>query len=125
MSEDFVSLPSWERGLKYSGFVLQELKILSLPSWERGLKYKGQCRPKQHIQSLPSWERGLKFVSQNQHRRTPESLPSWERGLKYQKKLPTVESDHVAPLVGAWIEIVDCLWFSGFWLCRSPRGSVD
>ena len=33
------------------------------------------------------------------------SLPSWERGLKYLKKLPVVGSDHVAPLVGAWIEI--------------------
>ena len=34
-----------------------------------------------------------------------KSLPSWERGLKYLKKLPVVGSDHVAPLVGAWIEI--------------------
>ena len=34
------------------------------------------------------------------------SLPSRERGLKYQKKLPTVESDHVAPLAGARIEII-------------------
>ena len=36
------------------------------------------------------------------------SLPSWERGLKYLKKLPVVGSDHVAPLVGAWIEITEC-----------------
>ncbi len=34
------------------------------------------------------------------------SLPSWERGLKYLKKLPVVGSDHVAPLVGAWIEMM-------------------
>ena len=33
-----MSLPSWERGLKYYTSVIDILKRLSLPSWERGLK---------------------------------------------------------------------------------------
>ena len=36
-----------------------------------------------------------------------ESLPSWERGLKFDKGIPLYSSSHVAPLVGAWIEIVN------------------
>ena len=75
------------------------------------------------------------------------SLPSWERGLKFRKAtVPTLLSS-VAPLVGAWIEIRDFIYYSvprrvaplvGAWIeidddeddeeeeaGRSPRGSVD
>ena len=34
----FVSLPSWERGLKFGLYKVLMLHVLSLPSWERGLK---------------------------------------------------------------------------------------
>ena len=34
------------------------------------------------------------------------SLLSWERGLKYADNSESVAPDSVAPLVGAWIEIV-------------------
>ena len=34
------------------------------------------------------------------------SLPSWERGLKYRIIFPEEVPEHVAPLVGAWIEIL-------------------
>ncbi len=37
------------------------------------------------------------------------SLLSWERGLKYSVTLYTLYSYIVAPLVGAWIEILECL----------------
>ena len=33
-----LSLPSWERGLKYSEVDVAAVFTLSLPSWERGLK---------------------------------------------------------------------------------------
>ena len=36
------------------------------------------------------------------------SLPSWERGLKYGNFYDRVLCHEVAPLVGAWIEIL-CL----------------
>ena len=34
------------------------------------------------------------------------SLPSWERGLKYEMARENEKGDGVAPLVGAWIEIL-------------------
>ena len=34
------------------------------------------------------------------------SLPSWERGLKSALRLDEMESSQVAPLVGAWIEML-------------------
>ena len=75
-----------------------------------------------------------------------KSLPSWERGLKYKSTCNSLMHRHVAPLVGAWIEIIICfishssLWSLPSWerglkspyyrwiltcFCRSPRGSVD
>ena len=35
-----MSLPSWERGLKFFNSEVQQQAYLSLPSWERGLKLK-------------------------------------------------------------------------------------
>ena len=35
-----LSLPSWERGLKYTSNPFYSSLLLSLPSWERGLKLK-------------------------------------------------------------------------------------
>ena len=37
------------------------------------------------------------------------SLLSWERGLKYRKDCHTCDESGVAPLVGAWIEILYAL----------------
>ena len=34
------------------------------------------------------------------------SLPSWERGLKFDTSTFTAVGEKVAPLVGAWIEIL-------------------
>ena len=56
----WMSLPSWERGLKLLDPNPVACKEWSLPSWERGLKctaVKSKSRP---LSSLPSWERGLK-----------------------------------------------------------------
>ena len=38
MIHPLASLPSWERGLKYSLFFFYCSNPMSLPSWERGLK---------------------------------------------------------------------------------------
>ena len=35
---------------------------MSLPSWERGLKFAGKQNNNGVFMSLPSWERGLKFL---------------------------------------------------------------
>ena len=58
--------------------------LLSLLSWERGLKYGYDTYGSQGIRSLLSWERGLKYGA-------------YEDGRIFSK---------VAPLVGAWIEII-------------------
>ena len=80
-----------------------------------------ECLQDHLCTSLPSWERGLKSSGQLLIRLLSGSLPPWERGLKSTPA--TVHA--VAPLVGAWIEIVKG---GGIWAVvagRSPRGSVD
>ena len=56
--------------------------------------------------SLPSRERGLKFSSWIPDLSLRPSLPSRERGLKFKKGVKGVTSALVAPLAGAWIEIL-------------------
>ena len=56
--------------------------------------------------SLPSWERGLKWNRCRNGWRMVLSLPSWERGLKLHLFTFILSNLYVAPLVGAWIEIV-------------------
>ena len=53
------------------------------------------------------------------------SLPSRERGLKFVFSgiIPTIET--VAPLAGAWIEIISGMMTRAMIKRRSPRGSVD
>ena len=70
--------------MKYSPDVAQDFLTESLPSWERGLKWN-RCR------------NGWRMVL---------SLPSWERGLKLHLFTFILSNLYVAPLVGAWIEIV-------------------
>ena len=53
------------------------------------------------------------------------SLPSWERGLKYKHDWETDKCFCVAPLVGAWIEILLSVELKACGNRRSPRGSVD
>ena len=75
------------------------------------------------------------------------SLPLWERGLKWKQPGGVLPGNHVAPLVGAWIEIalIYNSWSAllvaplvGAWIeiplgmpvfasaiGRSPCGSVD
>ena len=55
-----LSLPSRERGLKYSFHLSVTLLITSLPSRERGLKSMGDLTAVFKAMSLPSRERGLK-----------------------------------------------------------------
>ena len=56
--------------------------------------------------SLLSWERGLKSHFQIFQYLLILSLLSWERGLKYEYNVFSTLQQHVAPLVGAWIEIL-------------------
>ena len=82
------------------------LHIPSLPLWERGLKYSPALLRAARTLSLPLWERGLKFPHQQYVAVSVVSLPLWERGLKSYSLIFTNISCCVAPLVGAWIEMI-------------------
>ena len=56
--------------------------------------------------SLLSWERGLKYGKSVEKLFVYESLLSWERGLKSKTGFNRDICQEVAPLVGAWIEIL-------------------
>ena len=56
--------------------------------------------------SLLSWERGLKSSESKPPLDTLKSLLSWERGLKCVYEKAGKLGIDVAPLVGAWIEII-------------------
>ena len=55
--------------------------------------------------SRPSWARGLKFMQLIRIFMIRQSRPSWARGLKFESE-NTYPWRCVAPLMGAWIEIV-------------------
>ena len=56
--------------------------------------------------SLLSWERGLKSWKRSAGQVTTASLLLWERGLKSAYKARKDITVIVAPLVGAWIEML-------------------
>ena len=58
------------------------------------------------MMSLPSWERGLKSGVKQQDTMAFTSPPSWERGLKFTGPRDILNRITVAPLVGAWIEMM-------------------
>ena len=53
------------------------------------------------------------------------SLPAWERGLKYPGEHGVVNVGHVAPGLGAWIEMRSRRDLMRSFTCRSRLGSVD
>ncbi len=142
------SLPSRERGLKYTSWepacmirhvaplagawieitgtgCNRSKKQMSLPSRERGLKLDVDTTEETGATSLPSRERGLKSGRGGTRRVQKRSLPSRERGLKLDCAAEQRERSGVAPLAGAWIEISYDFLCCGKVMCRSPRGSVD
>ena len=56
--------------------------------------------------SLPSRERGLKSIDEDESHALNKSLPSRERGLKCVKIAELGIKAAVAPLAGAWIEMM-------------------
>ena len=86
-----------------------EIHMVSLPSWERGLKYFGYKNSPSVGASLPSWERGLKsfyLLSCLECLNVAPLVGAWiEISLVNIMFFYT----SVAPLVGAWIEITCAL----------------
>ena len=119
-----LSLPLWERGLKFFEVFALNILSASLPLWERGLKLRKRtgfaaCPSvaplvgawieisyldpgSAVLTSLPLWERGLKSMLYAGPGEPVASLPLWERGLKFIATMFSI-CNH----------------------CRSPCGSVD
>ena len=59
---------------------------------------------KSRIQSHPTWVRGLKQELKQRLITVVVSHPTWVRGLKPIREDEFIETEGVAPYVGAWIE---------------------
>ena len=73
--------------------------------------------------SLPLRERGLKLKLRILVYIAILSLPLRERGLKSSKCAPHPTADRVAPLAGAWIEIVSQIFRSSAWIVAPLAGA--
>ena len=75
--------------------------------------------------SLPSWERGLKLRNGTENTLNAIVAPLVGAWIEIISAPTAFEESVVAPLVGAWIEIIGL--YSAVNPChsRSPRGSVD
>ena len=85
------------------------LSEMSLPSWERGLKYDDGMRYYRLKESLPSWERGLKLLELQQQAWEYQVAPLVGAWIEITGGKNPVSDLCVAPLVGAWIEILENL----------------
>ena len=82
------------------------LNFVSHPSWVRGLKLVLRHYLQRFRLSHPSWVRGLKHLIEKKRQQYPQSHPSWVRGLKLDRINLYMQRTYVAPLVGAWIETI-------------------
>ncbi len=128
--DGFMSLSSWERGLKSCfGLWQTNFKAGSLSSWERGLKCKRIDKIKQDervalfvrawiemsltglypsLNGVALFVRAWIEIWSIHHQFNPitRSLSSWERGLKLLTSLCLEFQSPVALFVRAWIEII-------------------
>ena len=89
--------------IKYVGLVSI---TLSLPLWERGLKYHLSRNNRKDYKVAPLVGAWIEILWLYVLRFNEKSLPLWERGLKLYSGDRPEWTGGVAPLVGAWIEIV-------------------
>ena len=80
------------------------LVCVSHPSRVRGLKQKKEQHLLYGSKSHPSRVRGLKHDGMMHDTIREMSHPSWVRGLKHHRIGDIDCINHVAPLVGVWIE---------------------
>ena len=84
---------------------------MSLPSWERGLKFMKLALFDYRFWVAPLVGAWIEINTDGKHAYRVQSLPSWERGLKFVERKYCRICRAVAPLVGAWIEISSCACF--------------
>ena len=79
-----LSLPTWERGLKYSGIKISCRLTRSLPTWERGLKLFQSNQNQLSTTVAPYMGAWIEILHYRHTLRLLLSLPTWERGLKFK-----------------------------------------
>ena len=80
--------------------------LLSLPSRERGLKFSAR-KTKTNCCHVAPFAGAWIEISQADYPNIPNtSLPSRERGLKFYINFRQIRFNLVAPFAGAWIEIM-------------------
>ena len=85
------SLPSRERGLKFSVVAISPGSGQSLPSRERGLKFESGWGESKLAKVAPLAGAWIEMLSEHLLLHTLLSLPSRERGLKYDR------NDNIVP----------------------------
>ena len=143
-----MSLPSRERGLKYTKLNQSEGRKQVAPlagAWiEISFSYDIFCW--RHVaplagawieidatggyaaacrKSLPSRERGLKSMQKRSNKQPILVAPLAGAWIEIVVTEYQYEQNNVAPLAGAWIEIKSSGPPRSSWFGRSPRGSVD
>ena len=88
----------------------QPKAMMSLPSWERGLKFLLRHHSLVNLCVAPFVGAWIEIHLSGTSGRTLPSLPSWERGLKSSGIFTNPSPAGVAPFVGAWIEIFSAEW---------------
>ena len=121
----YLSLPSWECGLKYNQNNLIHLLEYVTPFVGVWIEIDIDRLCEETRQSLPSWECGLKWQFQPHKPGPVPSLPSWECGLKLRKEEKVLLHLIVTPFVGVWIEISRLALSLLPRFRHSLRGSVD
>ena len=98
---------------------------VSLPSWERGLKYHRSIFKSGSHWVAPlvgAWIEIARCVSDRKVCKVAPLVGAW---IEIYDKLSDGIIELVAPLVGAWIEILPKEIIEIIASSRSPRGSVD
>ena len=119
------SLPSWERGLKFTPVIKASRPQAVAPLVGAWIEIYPDRLHKGLIIVAPLVGAWIEIMLPPPIRKLIASLPSWERGLKSVFHVPLDRQAPVAPLVGAWIEIFLWLHVRVYGCRRSPRGSVD
>ena len=145
----YASCPSWARGLKFDFLLGVTPKKPVVPLMGAWIEISGISHEVSiylsvvplmgawieiylkfyhfHIfgQSCPSWARGLKSNCCASSLIILSSCPSWARGLKSSIIIFKSKAFMVAPLMGAWIEILSFFLFTCSAVSRAPHGRVD
>ena len=105
--------------------ILISIACGSLPSRERGLKFSESEIPRGRVIVAPLAGAWIEISQPSIISGDCAVAPLAGAWIEIQRYLYSLSGSSVAPLAGAWIEIIDRVEYVNPNACRSPRGSVD